>query len=219
MFTRIFLTIIAALTLVTFSAAAQGKPGLWEDAIRAFETQDAKTPPPAAPILFVGSSTVRLWPVERSFAGLPVLNRGFGGSHMADVNFYADRIVFPYKPKTIVLYSGDNDVAADLSADAVFAEFKKFFDRVEKELPETRLIVLGVKSSPARWAKDRIIRQLNTMLESACKDKPNRTYVDTYSPVLGEDGTPRTDYFAGDGLHLNAAGYEVWTRLLKPLLS
>ena len=112
-------------------------PARFETEIAAFETYDHKNAPPTNPILFVGSSTVRLWQTADAFPDLPVINRGFGGSTIADVNHFADRIVFKYKPRMIVFYSGDNDLAAGRSPDRVFDDFETFADSVHERLPET----------------------------------------------------------------------------------
>ena len=126
-------------------------PARFETEIAAFEKWDHQNAVPQNCILFVGSSTIRLWQTADAFPDLPVINRGFGGSTIPDVNHFADRIVFKYKPRTIVFYSGDNDIAAGRSPDKVFADFETFAKSVHERLPNTQLIYLAIKPSPLRW--------------------------------------------------------------------
>src|SRR5262245_52826070 len=136
------------------SAATTKKPAgpeRFESEIAAFEKWDHQNAVPKDCILFVGSSTIRLWQTADAFPDLPVINRGFGGSTIPDVNYFADRIVFKYKPRTIVFYAGDNDIAAGHSPEKVFANYQKFSDSVHEQLPNTKLIYLAIKPSPLRW--------------------------------------------------------------------
>ncbi len=121
----------------------------FEAEIRDFERYDAEHPWPAGGILFVGSSTIRRWDLAQSFPDLPTLNRGFGGSQLSDVLHYFDRIVVPYRPRVVVLYEGDNDLAAGETAEQVVAELRQFVTRLRETLPGTRLIVVSIKPSLA----------------------------------------------------------------------
>ena len=58
----------------------------------------------------------------------------------------------------------------------------------------------------------------NALIEGICAADPGLTYVDVASPMLGKDGEPRGDVFRLDGLHMNAAGYAIWTSVIKPVL-
>ena len=79
---------------------------------RRFEAADKQTPPPKDAVLFVGSSSIRLWDLKKSFPDLVAINRGFGGSQMSDAARHARRLINVYKPRLIVLYEGDNDLNA-----------------------------------------------------------------------------------------------------------
>jgi len=193
--------------------------GRFEASIRAFEEQDRQQPPPQGAILFVGSSSIRLWDLGRDFPGLPVLNRGFGGSEMEDVLYYMDRIVLPYRPKVIVLYEGDNDLARGKSPEQIRAQIEAFIQRVRAQLPGTRIIILGVKPSLSRWALIDRIRITNRLIEQLARQYSTVTFVDLEPVMLGSDGKPRPELFQEDGLHLNRHGYEIWASLLRPLLS
>ena len=191
----------------------------FEKEITAFEAYDHKNATPTNPILFVGSSTVRLWQTADAFPDLPVINRGFGGSTIADVNRLADRIVFKYKPSIIVFYSGDNDLAAGRSPDRVFNDFKTFADSVHDRLPETKLIYLTIKPSVARWKIWPKMQEVNARVKELAQQNKQLTYLDIAPPLLGDNGQPRPDLFRDDGLHMNPKGYAGWNKLLTPALA
>ena len=186
--------------------------------IDAFEAYDHKTAPPRDAILFVGSSTIRLWESADAFPDLPVINRGFGGSTIDDVNYYADRIVFKYKPRVIVFYSGDNDIASGRSPDRVFNDFRRFADSVHERLPEAKLIYLSIKPSTARWKLWDKAQNVNAQVKRLAQSNKQITYVDTAPSLLNTNGEPTPELFREDGLHMNADGYERWKVLLAPML-
>lgn len=190
----------------------------WEKEIAAFERRDREKAPPKNPIVFVGSSSIRLWDLPKSFPHLSAVNRGFGGSHLADVVHFAPRIVLKYEPKLIVLYAGDNDLAAGKTPQRVFADFQAFTKTVHEKLPKTRIVFISIKPSLRRWASIDKIRQANRLIEAECKKDKRLLYLDIAKPMLGEDGKPRRELFTEDGLHLNAKGYELWAEQLKPCL-
>jgi len=196
----------------------KARAGRWESAIAAFEAQDRKEPPPKDAILFVGSSSIRMWKLPESFPDLPVMNRGFGGSQIADVVAYADRIVIPYRPKAIVFYSGDNDIASGKSPEEVAADFQTLVQKIRSALPETRLVAISTKPSLSRWKLVDKIRQANALMRAAAEKTPNVVFVDVQPPMLGPDGKPRAELFLRDGLHLNAEGYKLWASLVLPHL-
>jgi len=190
----------------------------WDKDIAAFEKRDREKEPPKNPIVFVGSSSIRLWDLSKSFPRLPALNRGFGGSHMADVAHFAPRIVLKFEPLLIVLYAGDNDIAAGKTPERVRADFQAFVKTVHEKLPKVRIVFICIKPSLLRWASIDKIRKANTLVESECKKDDRLVYLDIATPMLGDDGKPRRELFANDGLHLNAKGYALWAERLKPYL-
>lgn len=202
----------------TPTAPAESKPPRFEDDIQKFETWDRQNSPPRDAVLFAGSSSIRLWPTAESFPDMPVINRGFGGSTVADVNQYAERIVLKYEPRLIVFYAGDNDVASGKSPQQVFDDTRAFVDLVHARLPNTRIIYLPIKPSLARWAKWSQMQEANNLVKRLTESDPNLEYIDTATPMLGSDGQPRTELFREDGLHLNDAGYREWNDLLRPVL-
>lgn len=198
---------------------ADPEPSRFETEIRAFESWDRQNSVPPDAILFVGSSSIRLWPTAESFPKLPVINRGFGGSHISDVIHFADRIVLKYKPRVIVFYSGDNDIAGGKSPQQVFDDFHEFAQRVHNRLPQTRILFLAIKPSIARQKFWPQMKKANSLVERLAKDDQLLEFVDTASPMLenGRDAPPPT-LFLADGLHLNAEGYKLWTKtLIAPL--
>lgn len=207
---------LVLVSTVQTHAADEAPANKWEASIARFEAKDKETPPPANPIVFVGSSSIVKWKTAEAFPNLPVLNRGFGGSQIADSVLFADRIVTPYKPKVVVFYAGDNDIGAKKSPQQVAADFDAFTAKVFAKVPETKIVVIAIKPSVKRWALIENIRKLNELLQASVKKDPRMVYVDIHTPMLGADGQPRVELLAADGLHLSPAGYELWNSLVGP---
>jgi lysophospholipase L1-like esterase len=228
-FTIILLAVVvvAACGLATFAAppktTASAKPypdpARFTADIAAFEAWDRQNSAPKDAVLFVGSSSIRLWPTADSFPDLPVINRGFGGSHTSDVIHFADRIVLKYAPRTIVFYAGDNDLADGKSPGQVAADFAAFAKLVHAKLPDTRIIYLPVKPSIARWPIWPKAQATNDLVKQFVAGNERLKYVDTATPMLGSDGRPRPEIFLSDGLHMNAAGYKIWSDLVADKLA
>jgi lysophospholipase L1-like esterase len=210
-----------------FSLAAQTAsvtnplPGArWAKEIGAFAAADRTNPPPADAVLFVGSSSIRLWTnLAQSFPGHRVINRGFGGSQLADSVLFADRIVIPYKPKLILLYAGDNDIAAGKSPEQVFSDFKAFAGKVHAALPGTPIGYIAIKPCPAREKFLDRVKAANQLIQDYCASDKRLQYVDVFTPMLGPEGRPRADLVIKDGLHPNAQCYALWASVLRPILA
>lgn len=189
----------------------------WENEISAFEARDKTNAPPSGAILFVGSSTIRKWTtLARDFPGKQVINRGFGGSEIADSTALAERIIFPYAPRMIVLYAGDNDLAAGKSPEKVFADFHAFIKKMHEHLPETRVAFISIKPCPLRWRlKDKVV-EVNQKIAAIRDDK--LTFINVYPSMLGADGKPKPELFLADGLHPSAKCYDLWAKLITPYL-
>jgi uncharacterized sulfatase len=192
--------------------------GRWEKEVQAIERRNTEKPPPQDCIVFAGSSSIRLWDVAKSFPGLAVVNVGFGGSQIADVTHFAGRLVQKHKPRTVVFYAGDNDIAAGKSPAQVADDFRAFAAAVHRDMPKTKVIFLAVKPTPARWRLFDGQTKANALVESYCRGVDWLAFVDVVRPMLGADGKLRPELYARDGLHLNEVGYKVWTDLLKPHL-
>jgi len=190
----------------------------WEPEIKTFEATDHTNPPPQQAILFIGSSSFRLWKtLPQDFPGKPVINRGFGGSEIADATAFAERIIFPYHPRMIVLYAGDNDLAAGKSPDQVVADYRAFVSAVRVHLPQTPIAFLSIKPSLARWRLKDQIEDVNHRIAAMKED--GLLFIDIYQPMLGADGKPRAELLLADGLHPNAKAYQLWTSIIAPYLN
>ena len=190
----------------------------WQQAMDRFEVLDRDSPPAAGGVLFLGSSSIRRWDLERWFPGSDVTNRGFGGSQIADSVRHFDRLVVPHRPRSIFFYAGDNDIAAGKTAEEVAADFASFTDLVRSHFPKTKVWFVAIKPSLARWQLWPVMAEANRRIAAACKSDPRLAYVDVATPTLGADGRPLAEIFVDDGLHLNDAGYQIWTDIVAPLL-
>lgn len=215
---RLALVLQAAVCLAQ-TTPADPDPNRFAGEIKAFAEWDSKNAVPAEPVLFVGSSSIRMWQTHDAFPELPVINRGFGGSHISDVIHYADRVVLPYKPKVIVFYAGDNDIAGGKSAQRVFDDYRRFVHLVHAELPAVRIIFLSIKPSGSRWSFWPEMKKANGLIEDYCSQDGRLFFADLGAPLLGADGRPMSDLFRSDQLHLNPRGYALWNKTLRPVLS
>ena len=190
----------------------------WEPTIVAFEEQDREAPPAPGMILFTGSSTVVKWStLAEDFPFAPVLNRGFGGSQVPDLLEYLDRVIVAYRPGVVVVYSGDNDIAAGRQPEQVLADLAELQTRIHSALPETPLLIVTVKPSPNRWGLADAMREVNTGLARWADGMDLTEIVDIWEPMLGADGLPRPELYS-DGVHLTPEGYRLWTARLAPRL-
>jgi lysophospholipase L1-like esterase len=216
--------LFALLLMLVMSGFAHAQspapsPERWVEEIDQITAQDATRPPPPNAVLFVGSSSIRLWTTLRAdFPSVPVIQRGFGGSEIADVLQYADRIILPYRPRRVVLYAGDNDLANGKTPAQVLADFQALVARIHAALPEARIAFIAIKPSVARWHLIDAIREANTRIYAFTDTDARLAYLDIFTPMLGADGRPRPELLAEDGLHLNAQGYALWTTVVQPFL-
>lgn len=188
----------------------------YEHEVRELEQVLARRPPTAQGIAFYGSSSIRFWhSLADDFPDEAVVNLGFGGSTLAACAHFFDRLVPPCRPRSVVLYAGDNDIGDGRTPADVLAAFQQLHTRLRDLLPNCRLAVLAIKPSPARWSLQGRIEQANGLLAHTVTQLPLTAYVDTHSAMLGTDGRPRTELYAGDGLHLSAAGYRLWADLVR----
>jgi lysophospholipase L1-like esterase len=210
--------VLLALTPVHADDRATGSEK-WEKDIAAFEQADREHPPEKGAILFIGSSSVRLWKtLAEDFPQHRVLNRGFGGSEIADSVYYADRIVIPYAPRQIVLYAGGNDINAGKSPERVITDFKTFAEKVRVKLPDTEIDYISIAGNPARWAQVDKVKTVNSAIETWIKDQPKMKFINVFPHMLGADGLPKPGIFVEDKLHMNAAGYAIWKEVVGPFL-
>jgi len=191
----------------------------FEKEIQAYEAADKTNPPPENAIQFIGSSSVRLWKtLERDFGGYKVFNRGFGGSHLADSVAFVDRIVLPYKPKLVLIYAGDNDIAAGKSPEEVFDDFRRFVQKIQAQLPETKVGFISIKPSPAREKYMDFAKETNALVKEYAASKEKVLFIDVFTPMLTPDGRPRPELFVQDGLHPSQECYQLWASIISPVL-
>jgi len=186
----------------------------WEPTIARFEAQDRKSPPAKGGVLFVGSSSIRGWDLAKWFPKHKPLNRGFGGSQVADSVQFAERIILKHAPRTVVVYAGDNDIAAGKTPETVLADYRTLVKKIHASLPKTRIVYIAIKPSLSRWKLVDKMRAANALILAETKKDLRLRFVDIDKPMIGPDGKPRKELFKPDGLHLNDAGYKLWTSLV-----
>ena len=193
--------------------------GEWATDMARFAAEDATHPPPAHPIVFTGSSSVRMWAtLADDFPGLPVLNRGFGGSQVRDAYWHADQVAIGYAPRQIVVYSGDNDIDAGRSPQQVLADFRSLVARLRASLPEVRISFLSIKPSLARVAQLPRQQAANALIKSEAARMHAVDFIDVATPMLDANGKPRAELFGPDGLHMDRKGYALWRGIVAPYL-
>jgi lysophospholipase L1-like esterase len=188
--------------------------------IQNFRKLDSLKPPKAGVILFVGSSSFRLWTqLETVFKDYNALNRGFGGATLIDVNRYANEVIFPYKPRQILIYCGENDLPSDtVSAEMLYGRFVTLYTTIRSKMPEVPIAYVSIKPSPARAKYLPIIRKANRYISRFLAKEPNAEFIDVFSPLLTKNGHLRPELYGNDRLHINAKGYEIWARVIEPYL-
>ncbi len=209
-----------AKTPATAPATKVTGPERWEKDIAKFEGADAANMPEKNGIVFVGSSTIRMWDVKKSFPDLAIIHRGFGGSQTVDMAYYTRRIVTKYQPRLVVAYEGDNDIAENKTPEQIAADYRRFVDTLHADVPAAKLVILGIKPSIKRAAKIETIRATNKLLRDMAEQSGGWiTYIDTEPMMLDENGQPRKELFQADGLHMTGEGYKLWSDKVRPLLT
>lgn len=218
----ILAVIVAATAGVTgpaFGDEETKSPSLkWEEAIQAFEKQAAETPIAPGGVLFVGSSSIRMWDLPKWFPGMPTVNRGFGGSEIADSIYYFDRIVTPCQPAAIVFYAGDNDIARGKLAEQVFEDYKAFAAKVHEALPDSTLFFIAIKPSIARRNLYGEMKKANDLIKTYAETQEKEHFIDIGPPMIDDKGNAKKDLLLEDGLHMTDGGYQIWTDMVKPPL-
>jgi len=207
------LVLIMAIQLVTAQPFAND--------IAAFKKQDSIAFPLKNAILFVGSSSFTKWKdVQNYFPDHLIINRGFGGSSLPDVIRYEKDIIFPYQPKQVVIYCGENDVASSdtITPAIVLGRVKQLITDIRKELPKANIAFISLKPAPSRWAKkDRMIAS-NALIKKYLKKKKNTSFINVWDAMLDAEGKPMADIFIEDMLHMNAKGYAIWQKIMASYL-
>lgn len=191
----------------------------FESEVLSFEAGDRVVRPAAGGILFVGSSSIRLWPdLGTDFPGRTIVNRGFGGSTLAEVAHYVPRLIVPHRPRLIVVYAGDNDLASGMTPVEVAADYRRIVSLVRRELPGARFAFVSIKPSPSRWHLIDAYREANRLIAADVAADPGQSYVDVFTPMLGPNGRPHPSFFTADSLHMTRRGYDLWRGRLDPIV-
>ncbi|SCC54197.1 Lysophospholipase L1 [Chitinophaga costaii] len=197
---------------------AQSAPPFWKE-ILAFKAADAQVTPIAKPIVFVGSSSFRKWvDVNAYFPGYPIINRGFGGSTLQDVIRYAYDVILPYKPKQVVVYCGENDLAANVTPAEVVMQFRTLFVMIRENLPHTTIDFVSIKKSPSREKFFPQVDEVNKAILAFLQQQHNAAYIDINPIMLDASGQPRPELFLSDHLHMQPEGYALWKKVIGPYL-
>ncbi|WP_426701470.1 SGNH/GDSL hydrolase family protein [Rhodanobacter sp. Col0626] len=214
--------LVLLLLLSPLATARDHRPNdhaQWSKDIAAFQAADRAQPPPADSVLFIGSSSIRFWKsLATDFPAVRTINRGFGGSEIADATFFADRIVAPYHPRAIVMYAGDNDLQNGDNPTQVRDDFAAFVRKARAVDPGVPIAFIAIKPSMARKVLLPQIREANALVRRYAATQKGVSYLDVFTPMLGADGQPQPRWFIADGLHMNREGYALWVGVLKPWL-
>lgn len=204
--------------LISISAFSQEYQRIWQTEIDAFDKLNGDNPMQEG-ILFTGSSSIRMWKdPAKDFNNPKILNRGFGGSQVIDLIENFDQVILKYHPQKIVIYSGDNDVEAGKSAEIVFGDFCTLYGMIKANLPNAKVYYIAIKPSLNRWNKVIEMQKANILINEFLNSKPNASFVDIFSPMIGISGKPEKKWFIEDGLHLTDEGYKLWTKILAPYI-
>ena len=215
MIKKVILLIFLSSGLIE-SLLAQEHPPFWED-VQVIKQYDNIYNPPDNPILFIGSSSIRLWDnLERTFAKYDALNRGIGGAEVNHIINYAEDIIFPYNPREIVMYIGENDLVVEgTTADSILTRTKRLFQIIRAKLPNIPIVYISIKPSPSRTTYLDVAETANALIENYISTQNNIAYIDIFHPMLNKEGKLRTELFIEDMLHMNRKGYKIWRRKLK----
>lgn len=195
-------------------------PPFWSD-IQNFKKQDSASFPPKNAILFIGSSSFTMWKgVQDSFPGYTIINRGFGGSTLLDQLRYEKDIIFPYQPKQIIIYCGENDLASSdtVTSAIVFDRFKELFQKIRGKFTDLPIAYVSMKPSPSRRHLFSKMREGNQLIKDFLSSQKNGVFVDVHQPMLNGSGQPIPEIFLEDSLHMNAKGYAIWKKEIEPYL-
>ncbi|MFC1568729.1 GDSL-type esterase/lipase family protein [bacterium] len=188
-------------------------PLRFQTEINTFVKWDQKNSTPTNAILFIGSSSIRMWQTHNSFPDLPIINRGFGGAHISDIIYYYNQVIQQYDADIIIFYCGDNDIAAGKSVEQVIQDYKILIKQILTDMPDVHFIYMPIKPSVSRWHFWDKMNTVNQMIREYNEANDQLDYLDTATVLLNSNGEPDPDLLLTDGLHLNEKGYSLWNTL------
>lgn len=218
---KIVAVLIFLLTYLFASTAQNNQLFPFADEIAAFQKQDAIAFPPKGQILFTGSSSFRKWTdVQDYFPSFIIINRGFGGSTIPDVIHYADRIIFPYQPKQIVIYCGENDIASSdtITATIMLQRYQQLFFLIRSKLKNAEIDFVSIKPSPSRKKFRTTVEQSNQLIKDFIAKQAHAKFINVFDAMLNSNGTIKQELFLKDDLHMNEKGYAIWQKIIEPYL-
>jgi lysophospholipase L1-like esterase len=218
-FYRLFIiTVLFQLCLPEFSLFAQD-PHRFSSEVAELSKINIKSDTSQHIILFTGSSSIRMWKdLQSYFPDKKIINTGFGGSHMSDLLYFADSLIFQFSPKQIFIYEGDNDIADKESPDSIIAETKLLVARIKKKLPQTDIVLISPKPSILRWNLREEYRNLNNLLSDFASQSDKVRFIDVWPIMLDSDSEPKKNIFLDDGLHMNKSGYDLWAKEIRKFI-
>ena len=223
---RFFSFLLIAFTFISHSHTlaqellpSDPDPNRFSSEINAFKAWDSKNTAPDEAILFVGSSSFRMWKTADAFPNYTVINRAFGGAHLTDLAFFYGQIIQPYQPSWILIYIGDNDIASGVNGDLFLKRYEEFTSRIWHDYPSVRIGFFAIKPSSSRWDYWPEMSRVNEIIKAKNEMDPRHFYFDLGRLLLNKDGKPDDSLFLSDLLHLNDDGYARWTQELTRLLS
>lgn len=210
---------VSPLTLSAQETVSDPDPNRFKAEINAFKEWDSKNSFPENAILFVGSSSIRFWKTHKAFPEYSIINRGFGGSHITDVEYFYEQVIGKYRPDAIIFYAGDNDISAGKSSDRVIEDYQKLLNRVLQDIPDIEWIYIPIKPSSSRWDHWQRMQEVNNWVKNHHRENSRLHYVDLANPLLNDAGKPDDTLFLDDLLHLNEEGYAVWNQIMEKKLN
>lgn len=206
-------------SLLSKAQPAHPDPLRFQQEIEDFALWDAKNSSPENAILFVGSSSIRFWNTADAFPQYPVINRGFGGSHISDLLYYFDRVIGRFDPSLIVFYCGENDIAAGMNPDTVFEEYTELLNRISETVPGADFLYVSIKPSSSRLEHSDRFEAFNRRVKAHNQSREQLHYIDLATPLTEQEGRPIDALFEDDQLHLNEDGYRLWNEKMREFLS
>lgn len=222
----LFAAALALLVLGNHAAGQATAPAIrpatqpsFQARMDAFDRLDAKSPPPAHPVVFIGASTFTRWnEIPETFKEFDAINRAFGGSNLAQLIEHLDQIVIRYKPRAVVIYGGNSDMGAQTDPAQVLATYQRLTDQIQAALPETEIFCLSVIPAPSRANVHDKLERFNALLREHAARHPHMHFIDARFALSDAEHKPDPANYVEDRLHPNAAGYAKLTPVIREAL-
>jgi lysophospholipase L1-like esterase len=190
----------------------------WAEEIAKLEARDKSESYPDDAILFIGSSSIRMWKgLDEDIAPYRGINRGYGGARYSDLAVFAQRLITPHKYAAAVVFVANDIVGkpADTPLDELDRLVRHIVDVSKKHQPDAPVLIVEITPTESRFAAYPQIRKANFVLREIALTEPGVFLVETNDYYLTPDRKPIADYFLDDRLHQNPTGYELWGSLIK----